>query len=429
MSEVCNHLNINYKTGKEDKNSAYKYVKFHAWKYQDTSAIWAYLYENLSNKYLGENWFLKPFKRIWLNIIRKGWDNLKVTSILAFLFLVILMVYKNVMSEGNSSFDDLNLTEILGIVFGSLGSLIVLIYRKYGQEARSIIKRYTKEISFKEALGLQAEIQKEVVCLVKSWFWLDDLLRRYKWTKKLFIGADKKEKRILLFVDDLDRCSEDKMILLIDAMRVMLEHPEISKKIIIVTAVDDEKLKLAIRNKYAQFLRTFPEDDKKEKFQKLEEEYMDKLFISGIKLAEITADERAEFFNNLVKGKVSKNLESENYEGNEDSHDGDGDSKTNGDDATIIEGDKSTELEEYEISFQEKEILESQIKSMSEATPRQIRIYYYRYLLGKSILEDLSSNEADNKILAERIPLLTNNTDTRPQKDTIDHIVDMVVAY
>ena len=35
---------------------------------------------------------------------------------------------------------------------------------------------------------------------------------------------------VLIFVDDLDRCNEVKIIQLIDSLRVMLDDPEIAQK-------------------------------------------------------------------------------------------------------------------------------------------------------------------------------------------------------
>jgi hypothetical protein len=54
-----------------------------------------------------------------------------------------------------------------------------------------------------------------------------------------------------------------------------------------------------------------------------------------------------------------------------------------------------------DISDLEYKLLNNHIKSYSNATPRQIRIFYFRYLLGSNILLDsIKQNESDEPIVA-----------------------------
>ncbi len=443
MRHVCNHLNIDYNTGKE-KRSNYRYVKFHAWKYQDTHAIWAYLYESLSVKYLGGNWFVKTLKKIWLNVIRYGWNSIRGLIVSYAVLFLLVYVYNFFYGEAKSLkelIETFNPEQVLGFIAGGIGGSVLFIYNKYVHEARQLIKRYTKEITFSEALGLQAEIQKELIALIKAWFWFSDL-----WRDK--IRKNKETKRILLFVDDLDRCSEDKIILLIDAMRVMLEHKEISNKIIIVVAVDEEKLKLAIRNKYKSFLQTIDEEEEhEEKLGQLEEEYMDKLFISGIKLATISEIDRIEYFENLTNGRVQVQegiqVTESGKGGKAVSNKSDaGENKTTEDGSTVVEEqvdednqnnvfDSSTSEEVFEISWDEKTFLTEEVKKMNNSTPRQIRIFYYRYLLGRNILNNISSNKIKEQQMQYLASCIRDKTTMKDSSDlkNINEVVKMVVSY
>ncbi len=77
---------------------------------------------------------------------------------------------------------------------------------------------YSNKMSFQKYLGLQAEIQKEIVFLFKTWIP----------PNKIF------DTKILLFVDDIDRCDENRVIQVVDSLKVMLEDLEISKRLIIL---------------------------------------------------------------------------------------------------------------------------------------------------------------------------------------------------
>ena len=225
-------------------------------------------------------------------------------------------------------------------------------------------------------MGVQAEIQKELKNLIKAW------------SKKF------NNKRILLFVDDLDRCSENQIIEIIDSLRVILDDELITKHILILVALDEKKLEKAISKKYENLFT-------KEELPEIVAEYMDKLFISAIKLFPISFDDRAEFVIKLAK---QINLEENQKE--------DLTTKTGSSQTPIPtpETDSNTELEESPDSGQgtapnptptpasevpkssknleevEVALLQEKIKSTKkELTPRQIRILIYRYLLARNL--------------------------------------------
>ncbi len=93
-------------------------------------------------------------------------------------------------------------------------------------------------------------------------------------------------------MDDIDRCSEEKMIQIIDSMRIMLEEPSIYKRMVVIFAVDDRILSRAIMYKYRHFISNNVTDDVF--LNRLTKEYLDKLFIFGIKLGSLTNEEKNE---------------------------------------------------------------------------------------------------------------------------------------
>jgi len=361
----------------EKKN--YQLVKFHAWRYQDTPASWAYLYERFSEEYLGDKrqgliaWVKYQF-RLWvLNLEREGiWKSIY----LAMGFFMLSIFY--VAIKPNDIF--LNLIALFGFPLAALliNFIIENLNREYLSKAVNLIKKYGIKTSFRDNLGIQAEIQKELVHLVNAW------------TKS------KKLNRIVLFVDDLDRCKEEKSLEIIDSLRIILDEEKIFNKLLVITAVDQRILKTAVSNRYCNL----PQNSEQVR------EYIDKLFIFSLKLNALSHDESKEFFDTLIKNdkevleEAIKKKEEENVLSNAASL-----IETIGENFENEEEIKSTrvapnisttaiktqKLTEFEIDR-----IKNRLISVSNPTPRKIRILYYRYRFAKNILIQKYSRNKDN---------------------------------
>jgi hypothetical protein len=321
------------------------------------------------------------------------------------------------------------------ITGGTVFTSLIKFYQKKGVDAIALIRKYTKGVSFDKHLGIQAEIEKELAVLIQTWM------------------SNKTKKRLLLFVDDIDRCSDDKIISLIDSLRVMLEHPEILKRVIVLVAVDEEKLKLAIRKKYDSLLIDVDTEIKEKKLNLIEREYMDKLFISGIKLHPIDDNSKLEFARSLLLYDYQLNNEEE-YKLYQDSNQKAQDSldkiKVTSEliDPVIPKINKEVTItKEFDLNKEENSInpvdLESDLEiwlnsielSEEELTPRQIRILYYRYKLAKNLLAEYwgdtnSLSEEDLDLLLEKIKIKTFNSEHHDHKtDILSQIAEMVVGY
>ncbi len=384
----------------------FHYVEFHAWKYQDTSASWAYLYESITKSCIVETGNYRAF---WsdlvskltfrINIQKYGWKPLIIFSLGFFIFITWTFFI---------SFDTkLSLIEklISLIISGalSIGMLfgIFRLYKRILPKAIDLFKKYSKIKSFKDHLGLQSEIQDELIQVLQA--------------HEHFYP----EKRILLFVDDIDRCSEERIIGIIDSLKVMLEDSYISKRVVVLTAVDERVLKRAIHRKYFDSIKnSFNEDEtiKSITIETLIREYMDKLFISGIKLSEINLSEKNQILNAFCEGKVLFK------EADEDIQNSPKESGPNTEETTtkLIEvqvpeiKDNLQEVREYlvddptkgglidfkigdenhEIVELEYDRLKSCLNELMDATPRTIRIFYYRYLLAKRLLRHQMPNNS-----------------------------------
>ncbi|WFD09785.1 P-loop NTPase fold protein [Tepidibacter hydrothermalis] len=373
-------MDLIWKNLKEDNNPKYIRIDFHPWKYQDTPASWVYLYECFVNQYLESNKKYQVYvKNLKINLKSQGVSK-----------LFIFLLYVGVAGISAIGLDKYLFTRVKAILI-ALGvggfSTMTYICSKFKNSALKLFKEYSKNNNFTKYLGIQAEIQKELKILLDVWM------------------KNKKNDKIILFVDDLDRCKEERIIEIIDSLRIMLEDEEILKKVIVVVAIDDRILKNVIKNKYSTLIS---EENKNNMMR----EYFDKLFISAVKLGSLKDSEILDLLNEYTKGKIdnssnnntdNKNINkkennygSENlisYEGNKSLNlSNDKNSVKAKDEATIAiehdDKDSMTINNDYEITSSEYDILNKYIISIKDVTPRKIRIFYYRYLLGRNLLLD-----------------------------------------
>jgi peptidoglycan hydrolase-like protein with peptidoglycan-binding domain len=417
------------------ENDPFIRVDFHAWKYQDTHASWAYLYEAIARKYFekpktitsffGKLWF-DIRKRFRLNLMRRGSAPLVR---LGFSVLVTLIAAAAALSfSGKTEFYMKAFWMLLTTAgFADAARLLIRYVRenKIKERATEVFKQYYEKPSFKDLLGVQAEIQGELRNLLRSW-----------------VGNEKSPdygKQLLLFVDDIDRCSEDRMVQLIDALRVMLDDEAISSRVIVVAAIDERVLRRAIKWKYKELLDADRMLDKTENgdISKWDEttlqitsEYMDKLFIAGIKLGTLTKKERQDVFKQLSKEKVVAKPEETITKKKEETSPISSGAKpiplpNNAEKVTPLGGAPpaggtpsvnpgidpeptnspvlealsapKTPVTDMHFSWEEHEYMLQLVEKLSDATPRQIRIFYYRYLLARNLLTiGMRQNGAEN---------------------------------
>jgi mRNA-degrading endonuclease RelE of RelBE toxin-antitoxin system len=430
--------------GVEEKSKLFIRVNFHAWKYQDTNASWAYLYEAFAHEYFKKeksghsSWLSRKKhdlqKRFHLNKSRLGYSPLIRFALTLVLIVVTGCIAAKVAIDPAFKAFWLVLTTA-GVADAT--RLIVKYFNEYKlkEKASEVFSKYFNKPSFKDLLGIQSEIQNELRHLIECW---------------LPLQADGSSiKRIVLFVDDIDRCSEERIVQLIDALRVMLEDEEISKRVIVVAAIDGRILNRAIKWKYQPLLDA---DRKLENIadwdsatKQITSEYLDKLFLSGIKLGTLTPNERVDIYKEFSKGKVGvdeKQLGKINSSVIDITQVTSTNKAIDVEDRTISKSEKTVKIEEeipvrsnsildtifgvsrqknqvaeqkktetsFELSYDENEFLVNLIANLPEATPRQIRIFYYRYMLARNLLtvalsdgahETLYSTVARNQLLGD----------------------------
>jgi hypothetical protein len=311
-------------------------IHFNVWKYQDAPATWAYFYEILHNSYLKGNFFEKLWKVIKLNIKRFGFIPYILSALFLFAIIFGVLTFKEIKAD----------VWIISFFVG--GSLIFSFGLNKLFETLKLfrnlkLKRFYTSFSYKPIMGIQSEIVDEIKSLVKVWF------------------KNPSEEKIIIFIDDIDRCTEDKIISVIDSLRILLDEPEIFNRVSIIVSIDENFLKSSILLKFKNIIENYTTSEDNNFSNSIITEYLDKLFLSAIKLGVITPNERKEILQSFFK---------------------------NGSNDITKKSEQNIGTNDAQKSLQEKdfEILNEFIECYTDATPRQIKIFCYRYLLAKNLL-------------------------------------------
>ncbi len=395
ISELKNRL-------ESSKKIKYHILEYRAWKYQETPASWAYLYELLADKYYDKpkNFILKElFSKTgywvyWKKVLRLNRERNGFVPLLKFIGSFLLSAS---ISYGLLKRSDISAWMGIPVVVVTWLAFLRKTIHQYGHNAHDLIKKYGIKHSYKDTMGLQAEIQKEIIKLFNTW-----------------IPKDKNGEKIALIVEDIDRCTEEKILQNIDSLRVMLEDPEIINRLVIITAIDDTILKRAVKSKYEKLNEG---EEYKKELDKIVAEYLDKVFLMAIKLGTLSTKNKEEFLEVLLKNQVEE-LVKESTEPSSAIKE----EKTNSINSPefrlktppyyIVEnpeqtnetGDTVHQFSSKEIPKQTKPIeteningirkllpveadhIKKAMMNWKDSTPRKMRIFYYRYLLCKLLL-------------------------------------------
>ncbi|MGH1387460.1 P-loop NTPase fold protein [Kordia sp.] len=447
MRQVEEELKLTHhkKANNEKKENQFYYLKFHAWKYQDTEGVWAYLYQSIMELYLTHKndelrkhgkWFQRyiyyPLASKWnetrllfrLNRIRNGMFNLSMFIVVSLLAVLIVIFYPNFLND----------VKFWTAFLGTSISIQVLLFLnkawKLGDKGKRLVKRYTHKPNFNKLLGVQAEIQEELKYILRAWMKTEFREEEGKSIEYL----KNNQKRLLLFVDDIDRCQEERLIQVIDALRVMLEDDEILMRVIIVAAIDEDILERAIQWKYTNFLK----NEKADRHHTLVKEYMDKLFISCLKLPPLYNDEKNEILDSYAQKigvqdiKIEEDKDESSAERNNvnepESADGYGLIRNNQEHRMARQENQEEKEINYAITVNELELLKEQAENITErVTPRQLRIFMYRYLLARNIGQHFNNYEKLDsdwcELIMEEIIKRRNNK-SEDKKNDIESILE-----
>jgi hypothetical protein len=320
------------------KPKDYETVFFSAWKYPNAPEVWVHLYETLAEVAIRGNPFQTIPRLIRTGIVRHGaWSLLGVLASFAI----------SLIPKVHTAIEALHLLVEVYFLVG-LGGLIwlVLFVRGIHQTTKRLSKDYLTATRHTEKLGLQATIGTDLRSLLMGWMPQGDfkfglptfvylaLVGIVLWSALYWFGfAAPKEvpealrwwmaagvavigsgllvwtfseasapKRILLVVDDLDRCSPAQLLSVTESIKLLVEDPEISKRVQLAMLVEEDILKNAILEKYS-LLRTSEKNVQQGlKFsdKRLIYENCEKLFNAHLRLPPLAQQELTEILDKIV---------------------------------------------------------------------------------------------------------------------------------
>ncbi len=355
----------------------YDVVEFNAWKYQETPALWAYLYESFVKS-------RSKFFRIIYTVIRRS-----IPLLLDLILFSIPFVLTFFLSDKDS---------LRWIVGG--GSFIAFVLKAIIDNAGSaigLIRKYSKGISFSSEMGVQAEVEKELEHLLKFWI------------PKCRVG----KKTVVLYVDDIDRCDSKRIVSVIDSLRTVLENEEIRKRLVVICSVDCKKLLKVIQIHFEEMMEG--ESDKRKQWNA--QAQLDKLFLCSISLPDLDVADELEFLEKLSGESLPSN-DTPAGEPNKESAD-----------APTTE---TASIDEPELSHAQLVAWIAEIVDVFvlPLPPRDIRHIYYRCLLAMNILH--ANHDKITKQVVEQIIHQSYGYEMEIRhNDTYSYgyVVKMVVPY
>ena len=372
---------------RKDKDSVkYDIVEFNAWKYQDTPALWAYLFESIYHK-------AKPCVRAKYKFNR-NWGAFFYEMLLFLLPTIILIVnhYIELIKIPSS-------TTIWSLGISS-ALFILKLCKDHTDVALSLIKQLQSKPDFSHHLGAQAEIEKELESLLKSWIGESETSRR----------------KVLLFVDDIDRCPAAKMSGIVESLRVVLENEEIRKRLIVVCSIDPAKLKADISNR----LKTIEADEAKLKMYVSEQ--LDKLFIFSIGLCRLSHSQLCQYLDTLI---LHKDIDSQP---SNPTSNGSSPVDTSRIIGSIVAYSNPGEPIEAKASDY-LNILKDELSDKEGITPRKARIIYYRILFANNILSANTGALISDSLVKQIIESSLNYDNNIDMNAAFSDVIEMVVPY
>ena len=372
----------------------YKFVEFNAWKYQETPALWAYLYETMYKSASIVEKLLIQIKSIW--------NSMLTTNFL--LYWIILFIAWGIEKFFCRFFDDtisqvLNYLNVPAVFLYLLGGIIHLLKERI-VTAKSMIKKYTKRKSYTHYLGIQNEIEEDLQILLQS------MVRKVN------------KSRVILYIDDIDRCNSHKLISIIESLRTILENPEIQERLVVICSVDESKLMKAYEMEFKENGYT------NEEIEQYKREQLDKLFIFGVKLPTLDSTQLNTYLSSLIKDSSKANTDFANHKVKSEGIPFSTYRKKESLVATAENG--VIELNDENI----KEIFQDFLMNHGSKnfTPRKIRIMYYQLLFALSLSAKGSGAFTDR--IAETMLMKSAGLQYDHDKETaMSDIIDMAVPY
>lgn len=310
-----------------DDPRKFETITFSAWQYPSRPEVWIHLYETFAKAAFGNGGIKSLPNIIRTGIARHGYWKLLWAYLLGAIALVPITTKAWLAKE------------IVWGFYTAVGLAGVLIAYAFYSAVTSTHKRlkayYLSATRHSEKLGLQATIGDDLAALLRGWLPNGELGRglhsafftvslfaagilfwriQHSWTGQppwiaavpaalLFIlsgvvcerlvPTKLQQKKVLLVVDDLDRCDPDHLLSVMESIKLLLENPEISRRVLVTMLIEEEILKHAIWRKYSHLANAEAGNALGTSFngQRIARENCEKLFTVHLRLPPLEPEE------------------------------------------------------------------------------------------------------------------------------------------
>lgn len=229
----------------EGRPRRFCFADFNAWEYELTENMAAGLAQEVVAGITRDTRLVKWLPRIlspgfwWLFAgfcLRTHGSRLIALALLAAAGVWLALRHQDLLTAAGLQMVPQQVLDIAGFA----GALIVLFYLFRG--AKHVIehpfavelKTYLRMPRYEHYLGLVPVLKRDVTTFARLWLgrtrvqflvaaWLDRGARRYRWPR---LERWSRPRRLVVFVDDLDRCSHDRIGQTLDGIRLVMDVPE-----------------------------------------------------------------------------------------------------------------------------------------------------------------------------------------------------------
>jgi hypothetical protein len=265
-----------------DGKQRYEVVRFSAWKYPSRPEVWVHLFESFFCRLIGVGWFRSLAFTILTGIQRHGVTKLWI----AWVALMLTAMPKTWLLKGAVEY----LAKFEFVIAAAIVFFVTVFLWEFWTTTSHLRRHYLSGTRHFEKLGLQGTIGNDLKALLKGWVQIQLRSSAIKLGLWLFWGAmialvgvifwrchealavaitlsvivlaiaafvnvafkfsAPSPSRILLVVDDLDRCQLDHLLAVMESIKLLLEDEEVSRRVQVVMLIEEDVLKHATWEKY-----------------------------------------------------------------------------------------------------------------------------------------------------------------------------------
>ena len=367
------------------RTSKFDFALFNAWEYEQTDNLAAGMAQEVVRGLKGDpchgffqtikGWFHKFWLAICFNVIENRWNLFKLLFFGAISWFSYLYL-KPLSFDFNSEdvFQKLAVTGSLGLCsLATLTYLLKIANNIIVHPLPANLEKYFKLPNYAKHLGLIPVLKRHIktLCMLK----LNGIKIRIPFTK-IVIGKDRK---FLLFVDDLDRCKPDCIAETLDAIRLVMPIANV----IVMICIDHRIAFKAVEKHYRTLAEK--EDGSKRSSAAVARDYLGKIVQLPVRLEPIEHEK----LKNYVYGKLFDFEEKKWKQFKEAPKPLDAPASTTTKDMKDSEGDNEAELDyDYEVEKQ------------ADRNRNRLREAFHkaRQALGKQFIKPTGKNNNEGKI-------------------------------